>query len=69
MEALDEKVFIETFARLFPKNPVVIEALRARAAAHFKAVAVHILDHATQRENRERAAALLDRAHMLEAEG
>jgi CheY-like chemotaxis protein len=69
MEALDEKVFIETFACLFPKNPVVTEALRARAAAHFKALAVHILDHATQRENRERAAALLDRAHMLEAEG
>jgi CheY-like chemotaxis protein len=67
-DALDEKVFVEALACLFPKGPVVAAALKARAAAHFKALAVHILKHTSQDDIHQKAAALLERSHLLEAE-
>jgi len=66
--ALDEEVFVEALGRLFPKNPVVATALRARAAAQFKALALHVMEHTQQGELRQKAVSLLDLAHLLEEE-
>ena len=66
MDALDEEVFVEALVCLFPKGPVVATALKARVAAQFKALAVHILDHTQQAELRQKAVTLIKRAHLLE---
>jgi CheY-like chemotaxis protein len=66
MDALDEEVFVEALVCLFPKGPVVATALKARVAAQFKALAVHILDHTQQAELRQKAVSLIKRAHLLE---
>ena len=67
-DALDEEVFVEALGGLFPKSPVVALALRARAAAQFKALALHVMEHTQQGELRQKAVSLLDLAHLLEAE-
>jgi CheY-like chemotaxis protein len=67
MDAIDEDIFSEALACLLPKSPVVATALRARAAAQFKALADHIIEHTRQPELRQKAVLLLDRAHLLEA--
>jgi hypothetical protein len=67
MDAIDEDIFSEALACLLPKSPVVATALRARAAAQFKALADHIIEHTRQPELRQKAVSLLDRAHLLEA--
>lgn len=64
-DALDEEVFVEALACLFPKSPVVATALRARAAAQFKALATHILDRTRQEELRQKAVSLLNKSHLL----
>ena len=69
MDALDEEVFVEALACLFPKNPAVATALRARAAAQFKALALHILETTQQKELRQKADSLLNRSHLLEETG
>jgi CheY-like chemotaxis protein len=66
MDALDEEVFVEALACLFPKSPSVATALRARAAAQFKALALHILECTQQEELRQKAISLLNRAKLLE---
>jgi CheY-like chemotaxis protein len=65
-DAFDEEVFAEAIAALFPKSPSVATALKARAAAQFKALAIHVADHTQQAELRQKAASLLNRAHLLE---
>jgi CheY-like chemotaxis protein len=74
MDALDEEVFVEALVCLFPKGPVVATALKARVAAQFKALAVHILDHTQQTELRQKAVSLkeltcLRSNHMMEEKG
>jgi CheY-like chemotaxis protein len=64
--ALDEEVFVEALACLFPKSPAVATALKARAAAQFKALALHILESAQSEELRQKAVSLLNKAHLLE---
>ena len=66
MDALDEEVFVEALACLFPKSPSVATALRARAAAQFKSLALHILESTQQEELRQKAISLLNRAKLLE---
>jgi len=65
-DALDEEVFVEALACLFPKSPVVATALKARLSAQFKALAVHILERTPQAEIREKAVSLLNKSHLLE---
>ena len=69
MEAIDEEVFAEALACLFPKSPAVATALRARAAAQFKSLALHILERTRQEELHQRAVSLLNRARLLEETG
>lgn len=64
-DTVDEEVALDALARLFPKNPVVATALRARAAAQFKALAEHILEHTQNPELREKASALLEKARRI----
>ena len=66
MDALDEEVFVEALACLFPKSPVVATALKARLSAQFKAFGVHIIEHTQQAELRQKAVSLLDRSRLLE---
>jgi CheY-like chemotaxis protein len=66
MDALDEEVFVEALSCLFPKSPIVATALKARAAAQFKALATHILESTQQNELRQKAVSLLNRSHLLE---
>jgi CheY-like chemotaxis protein len=66
MDALDEEVFIEALACLFPKSPSAATALKARAAAQVKALAVHILDSTQQTELRQKAVSLLNWSQLLE---
>jgi CheY-like chemotaxis protein len=66
MDAIDEEVFVEALACLFPKSPAVATALRARAAAQFKALAQHFLESTRQEELRQKAVSLLNRSHLLE---
>ena len=65
-DALDEEVFVEAVACLFPKNPVVATALKARAAAQLRALAAHVLKCTTQEDLRERAGVLRDKSRRLE---
>jgi len=70
MDSLDEEVFIDALACLFPKSPVVATALRARAAAQFKALALHILESTRREELCQKAVSLRNRSRRLEeAEG
>jgi CheY-like chemotaxis protein len=66
LEALDEQVFVEALACLFPKSPVAADALRARTAAQVKALALHIRDRTGKEELRRRAVSLLDWSQLLE---
>jgi CheY-like chemotaxis protein len=66
-DAINEEIFAEALACLFPKGPLVATALRARAAAQFKALAEHIIERTQRAELRQKAVSLLDRAHLLEA--
>lgn len=65
-DALDDEVLVEAVACLFPKNPVVATALRARAAAQLKALATYIMERAQHAELRQRAVSLFDRARLIE---
>lgn len=66
MDALNEDVFVEALACLFPKSPFVATALRARAAAQFKALAAHMMERTQREELLQKAVSLLDLAHRLE---
>jgi CheY-like chemotaxis protein len=65
-DAIDEELFVEALACLFPKSPVVATALRARWAAQAKALAVHIMERTHQGELHKKAADLLNRARLIE---
>ena len=69
MDAIDEEVFVEALASLFPKSPAVAAALRARAAAQFKALALHIMEGPRQEELRQKAVSLLNRSRLIEESG
>ncbi len=66
MDPLDEEVFVEALAYLFPKSPVVATALRARAAAQVKALALHILESTQQEELRQKAVSWRNWSRRLE---
>ena len=66
MDPLDEEIFVEALACVFPKSPVVATALKARLAAQFKTLAVHILESTQQADLRQKAGLLLNRSHLLE---
>jgi CheY-like chemotaxis protein len=68
-DALDEEVFVEALACLFPKNPVVATALKARAAAQLKALALHVLESVTQENLREKAGILHEKSCRLDESG
>jgi chemotaxis family two-component system response regulator Rcp1 len=65
IDAIDEEVFAEALACLFPKSPVVATALRARAAAQFKALAEHILKRTQEEGLHQKAVSLLNRSQLL----
>ncbi len=67
-DALDEEVFAEVLAFLFPKAPVAAVALKVRAASQLKDLADHILKRTEEAELRERARSLLDWAERLAEE-
>jgi DNA-binding response OmpR family regulator len=66
VDVIDEEIFADAIACLFPKSPVVATFLKARAAAQCKALAEHIMAHTQQAELGRKAASLLDKAHLLE---
>ena len=66
-DALDEELFAEVIACLFPKGPVAAAALKVRAALHLKALANHILKNAEEPELRQRAGLLLGWGERLAA--
>ncbi|HAM52988.1 MAG TPA: hypothetical protein DCP92_20670 [Nitrospiraceae bacterium] len=68
-DAINEEVFVEALACLFPKSPVVATALKARAAAQFKALATYIVESTQRRELRRKAVSLLNRSRLLEKAG
>jgi chemotaxis family two-component system response regulator Rcp1 len=65
-DVIDEEIFAEAVACLFPKGPAIATALRARAAAQWKALAEHVMERSRQAKLRQKAVSLLGRAHMLE---
>jgi hypothetical protein len=67
--ALDEEVFAEAFGSLFPKNPAVSTALKARAVGQLRELAGHVLERSQEPEPRRRAEALLAAAGRLAALG
>lgn len=69
IDAIDEEVFAEALACLFPKSPVATRALKARAAAQFKALGQHILERTREGELHQKAVSLLDRSRLLERAG
>jgi hypothetical protein len=69
MEALDDEVIVTALAALFPKSPAVADALRARTAAQFKVLALHILGSIQQEELRQKAVSLLNKSRLIEEPG
>ena len=64
-DAMDEEVFAEACGHLFPKSPVATAALKARAAAQIKELALHILERTEEAELRQKAVLLLDWSQRL----
>lgn len=69
VDAIDEEVFAEALACLFPKNPIVATALKARAAAQFQALGEHIRHRAEEPGLRQKADSLLNRSQFLKQAG
>jgi two-component system response regulator len=63
---LDEELFADVIAGLFPKAPEAAVALKARAAAQISSLACHVLQRTKQTELRERADSLLQIAERLQ---
>jgi hypothetical protein len=66
---MDEEITAENLGYLFPKSPVGTLALRERAAAHFNALASHLLQRSVEPEIRNRAEALRVRAARMAGAG
>ncbi|HXY53663.1 MAG TPA: response regulator [Nitrospirota bacterium] len=64
-DAMDEEIFAEACGHLFPKSPVATMALKSRAAAHIKELALHILERTEETELRQKAILLLDWSQRL----
>ncbi|HXE96753.1 MAG TPA: response regulator [Dongiaceae bacterium] len=65
-EVMDEEIMAESLGYLFPKSPTATMALKERAAAHFNALATHILERTEEPEIRQRAEALRSRAGRMD---
>lgn len=63
--ALDEEVFAEALAYLFPVSSVAAAALKARAAAQFKSLALHIMEQTEESSLHQKAVLLLEWSHRL----
>jgi hypothetical protein len=68
VEALDEEVFAEALGYLFPKSPVAITALKARAATQMKELALHILKRIKEGKLCQKAVSLLDWSQQLRSD-
>ena len=68
-EGMDEEITAENLGCLFPKSPAGTLALRERAAAHFNALATHLLQRSAEPEIRARAEALRVRAARMAGAG
>jgi CheY-like chemotaxis protein len=66
LEAWDEEVFAEAFGNLFPRNPAVTTALKARAVGQLKELGGFLLKQSQEADSRRKADALLSFADRLE---
>lgn len=64
-DALDEEVFAEALAYLFPSSAVAAGALKARAAGQLKSLALHILEQTADESLRQKAVSLLEWSQRL----
>ena len=69
IDALDEEVFAEAFACLFPVSTIATTALKARAAAQLKSLALHILEHTEKLPLRQKAISLIEWSYRFAAGG
>ncbi len=67
MEAWDEEVIADIFGALFPKNPAVTIALKARAVCQLRELANHVLRQTQEPDLHRRAKAQLAFADRLAA--
>ena len=63
--ALEEEVFAEALACLFPVSSIATTALKARAAAQLKSLALHILEHSVDLSLRQKAISLKEWSFRL----
>jgi CheY-like chemotaxis protein len=68
-DALDEEVFAEALACLFPVSSIAATALKGRAAAQLKALALHILEHTGELPLRQKAISLIEWSYRLAQAG
>ena len=68
-DALDEEVFAEALACLFPVSSIAATALKARAAAQLKSLALHILEHTAELPLRQKAISLMEWSSRLAQAG
>jgi CheY-like chemotaxis protein len=69
LDALDEEVFAEALACLFPVSSIAATALKTRAAAQFKSLALHILEHTEELSLRQKAFSLIEWSYRLAQAG
>jgi len=67
LEAWDEEIFAEAFGTLFPKNPAVSTALKARAMGQLKELGGYFLKQSQDPDSDRKADALLSLADRLES--
>ncbi|MBI5632813.1 MAG: response regulator [Nitrospirae bacterium] len=65
MDAWDEEIFAEALSCLFPVSSVAARALKTRAAAQIKSLALHILEQAEDVSLRQKAVSLLEWSQRL----
>jgi hypothetical protein len=65
IDAWDEEVFAGALSYLFPVSSVAATALKARAAAQLKSLALHILEQTEDVSLRQKAVSMLDWSHRL----
>lgn len=66
-ETLDEEAFAEGCGYLFPKSPIATAALKARASAHMKDLALHALELAEDSDQGLKAVSLYKWAERMAA--
>lgn len=68
-EAVNEEIFAEALAYLFPVSSTAAAALKARAAAQLKSLALHVIERTEELSLRQKAVSLLEWSHRLGQEG